>query len=132
MNIGEELMQHYSGGCHCGAVRFNIEADLSQVLDCNCSICQKKGALHHRIGQNQFKLISGEDQLTLYQFNKKVAKHYFCKNCGIHSFSHPRSAPEKISVNIRCLDNIKLTDYPTTPLDGKNWEQAIAELIKTD
>ena len=93
------------GGCHCGRVRFRITADLA-VIDCNCSICIKKGILHLVVPPERFELISGKDDLTTYEFNTKTAKHTFCKHCGIHPFYVPRS---------------KLAP---TPFDGKNWEAA--------
>jgi hypothetical protein len=80
------------GGCHCGRVRFRITADLA-VIDCNCSICIKKGILHLIVPPERFELISGKDDLTTYEFNTKTAKHTFCKHCGIHPFYVPRSDP---------------------------------------
>ena len=125
-------MKTYSGSCHCGKVTFKIETDLNKITECNCSICTKKGALHHRVEEECFRLLSGSDILTLYQFNRKAAKHYFCKNCGIHPFSRPRLAPDMYSVNVRCLD-----DYYSIPgdiekinFDGINWEKSAAKLTK--
>ncbi|KAK2155579.1 hypothetical protein LSH36_236g02000 [Paralvinella palmiformis] len=85
----------HSGGCHCGAVRFTVEApsDLT-VYDCNCSICTKKQNVHFIVPTSRFKLIQGEDHLTLYQFNTKIAKHLFCKTCGVQAFYKPRSNPD--------------------------------------
>ncbi len=98
------MVQH-TGGCHCGRVRFRISApaDVS-VLDCNCSICKMLGYLHLIVPRSQFELEQGEDDLTTYTFNTGVAQHYFCSVCGIKSFYVPRSHPEDISVNLRCLD----------------------------
>lgn len=79
----------YHGSCHCGAVKYTAKLDLSTLAQCNCSICRKKGTIHQRISPENFELLSGEDDLTLYQFDSKEAKHLFCKHCGIHSFSHP-------------------------------------------
>lgn len=120
----------YHGSCHCGTVRFEVNAQINKVVDCNCSICTKKGALHHRVAAEQFKLIAGENSLGLYQFDSKEAKHYFCKNCGIHSFSYPRIAPDEISVNVRCLDDfdLKTEQFKTIKFDGRNWEQAAAKI----
>lgn len=88
--------------------------------------------MHHRISQENFKLLSGEDDLTLYQFDSKEAKHLFCKYCGIHSFSHPRFDPKMVSVNVRCLDDfdVQTENYDLTQFDGKNWEQAVAKIRK--
>ncbi|HIP80822.1 MAG TPA: GFA family protein [Leucothrix mucor] len=125
-------MKTYHGSCHCGVVTFKARMDLSSITQCNCSICSKKGSLHHRISQENFKLLSGEDDLTLYQFDSKEAKHLFCKYCGIHSFSHPRFDPKMVSVNVRCLDDfdVQTENYDLTQFDGKNWEQAVAKIRK--
>ena len=111
------------GGCHCGRVRFRVTADLT-VIDCNCSICIKKGILHLIVPPERFELVSGKDDLTTYELNTKTAKHTFCKHCGIHPFYVPRSDPSKIDVNARCLDDIDLAKLVSTPFDGKNWEAA--------
>jgi len=120
----------YHGSCHCETVRFEVNALIEKVVDCNCSICTKKGALHHRVTAEQFKLIAGEDSLGLYQFDSKEAKHYFCKKCGIHSFSYPRIAPDEISINVRCLDDFDLEteQFEAIKFDGRNWEQAAAKI----
>jgi hypothetical protein len=118
-------LQTYDGGCHCGRVRFRVTADLSGVSDCNCSVCTKKGFLHLIVPPEQFELLSGEDALSTYQFNTGTAKHTFCRHCGIHAFYVPRSDPDKIDVNVRCLDNIDLTTITVHPFDGRNWEDAM-------
>ena len=118
-------MKTYEGGCHCGRVRFRVTADLSRVSDCNCSVCTKKGFLHLIVAPEQFVLLSGEDALSTYQFNTGTAKHIFCRHCGIHSFYVPRSDPDKIDVNVRCLDDIDLTAITVLPFDGRNWEDAM-------
>ena len=104
------MTQTFEGGCHCGRVRFRVTADLDGVTECNCSICTKKGFLHLIVPPEQFELISGKDDLTTYQFNTGTAKHTFCKVCGIHSFYVPRSDPDKIDVNARCLDGVDVAD----------------------
>jgi hypothetical protein len=118
-------METFEGGCHCGRVRFRVTADLSRVSDCNCSVCTKKGFLHLILPPEQFELLSGEDALSTYQFNTGTAKHTFCRHCGIHSFYVPRSDPDKIDVNVRCLDDIDLTAINVLPFDGRNWEDAM-------
>ena len=117
-------IETYSGGCHCGRVRFNVRADLSEISECNCSICTKKGILHLVVPQSAFELRSGKDELTEYQFNTHIAKHWFCRVCGIHSFYVPRSHPDKYSVNARCLDNVDLSGVRPRHFDGKHWEAA--------
>lgn len=120
-------MKIRQGGCHCGEVRFEIETELSKAIECNCSICTKKGALLHRVPPERFRLLSGRDALTLYQSGTMIAKHWFCKHCGMHAFNHPRAAPELYSVNIRCLDDFhELRDgIEIVPFDGRNWERAM-------
>ena len=118
-------MKTMQGGCHCGRVRFRVTADLDCVTECNCSMCSKKGFLHLIVSPAQFELISGKDDLTTYTFNSKVAKHTFCKVCGIHPFYVPRSDPDKIDVNVRCLEGVDSDKLTIDLFDGENWEQAI-------
>jgi len=118
-------MKTFEGGCHCGRVRFRVTADLSGVSECNCSVCTKKGFLHLIVPPGQFELLSGAEALSTYQFNTGTAKHTFCRHCGIHAFYVPRSDPDKIDVNVRCLDDIDLTAIDIQPFDGRNWETSM-------
>jgi hypothetical protein len=118
----------YEGGCHCGAVRFQVVVDKYKADDCNCSICQKKGFLHLIVPPEQFTLLQGADVLTTYKFNTGVAQHLFCRICGIHPFYRPRSHPDWIDVNVRCLDGNALSDFEIVPFDGANWEENIHKL----
>jgi hypothetical protein len=120
-------MKTMQGGCHCGRVRFRVTADLDKVSECNCTMCTKKGILHLIVPPEQFELISGRDDLATYQFNTGTAKHTFCKVCGIHPFYVPRSHPDHIDVNVRCLDDIDLAAIRAKPFDGRNWEASMAE-----
>jgi hypothetical protein len=114
-------MKH-TGGCHCGAVRFEVEApDDVEVEECNCSICRMTGFLHLIVPKFAFVLLQGEESLSLYTFNTGVAKHYFCSSCGIKSFYIPRSNPDGVDVNVRCLDAPPKT-MRIMPFDGNNWE----------
>jgi hypothetical protein len=122
-------MKTMQGGCHCGRVRFRVTADLDRVTVCNCSICAKKGFLHLIVPPEQFELVSGTDDLATYEFNTRVAKHMFCKTCGIHAFYVPRSDPDKIDVNARCIDDIDLAALSLKYFDGKNWEQAMGQTV---
>ena len=122
-------METYDGGCHCGRVRFRVTGDLADVTDCNCSMCTKKGILHLIVPQAQFELVSGRDDLTTYSFNTGVAQHHFCRHCGIHSFYVPRSDPDKIDVNARCLDGVDADALPIKQFDGRNWEQAMGQRV---
>lgn len=121
-------MQWYAGSCHCGAVRFEVEApEVVEVEDCNCSICAKTGFLHLIVPGQRFRLLEGEAALTDYRFNTGVARHRFCRVCGVKPFYIPRSNPDGVDVNLRCLD----TRPPTVRIvafDGRNWEQNAAAL----
>lgn len=122
-------MTTHKGGCHCGRVRFEVDAPaIIDADDCNCSICCKSGFLHLLVSSDDFRLLQGEDALTTYTFNTGVAKHYFCRYCGIKSFYIPRSHPHGVSVNVNCLDPATIESIVITPFDGKNWEQNVAKL----
>lgn len=125
-NIQESVT--YTGECHCGAVRFQVVVDRHKADDCNCSICRKKGFLHLIVPKDKFTLLQGNDVLTTYTFNTGVAQHKFCRICGIHSFYIPRSHPDSIDVNIRCLDGDVVKKFEIVPFDGANWEQNIRKL----
>jgi putative acetyltransferase len=118
-------MQTYDGSCHCGRVRFRVTAALAPIVRCNCSICRKKGFLHLIVPPERFELLAGREELTLYDFNTKTAKHQFCRHCGIHPFYVPRSDPDKISINVRCLEGVDPDALTIDPFDGAHWEQAI-------
>jgi hypothetical protein len=112
----------YSGGCHCGRVRYEIVTALTSAVDCNCSMCSKRGALWSYVGADDFKLLSGADALTDYQFNKKIIHHLFCSTCGIASFARGRRADgsEAVGINVRCLDGVDLAALTLTPYDGRS------------
>ena len=118
-------MTVHKGGCHCGKIRFEVKAPSDLSLDeCNCSICNMVGYQHLIVPRSDFRLLQGEDQLSAYEFNTGVAKHYFCSHCGVKSFYVPRSHPEGISVNGRCLDQDTVNSVTLTPFDGQNWEES--------
>jgi hypothetical protein len=120
-------MVTHIGGCHCGRVRFEVTAPARlQVSDCDCSICSKSGYLHLIVPKSRFRILSGEDWLTTYEFNTRTAKHVFCSACGIKSFYVPRSYPEGYSVNARCLDEGTVEEMTVIHTDGKNWEKTHA------
>ena len=113
----------YSGECHCGAVKFEVEAPAKVTCyDCNCSICAKSGFQHLIVKRSDFKLLSGEDSLTTYTFNTGVAQHYFCRICGIKPFYIPRSNPDGYDINVRCLDP-QPEAMEIEAFDGQHWEQ---------
>lgn len=118
-------MSELHGGCHCGKVRFRVRAELEGLTECNCSICSKKGIVHLIVPKEVFSLDSDPEALATYTFNTGVAKHYFCKTCGIHAFYVPRSDPDKIDVNVRCLDGVDIKTLKIEPFDGQNWEESM-------
>jgi hypothetical protein len=115
----------YEGGCHCGAVRFSVRVREHVALDCNCSICAKKGFLHVIVPAGDFTLLRGEDALATYTFNTRVAQHRFCRVCGVHPFYTPRSHPDGVDVNLRCLDGDVAERFEIRPFDGQNWEDSV-------
>jgi hypothetical protein len=124
----QPFVQHI-GGCHCGRVKFTVAAPAEiEATECNCSICAKSGFLHLIVPKSRFTLLHGAEFLTEYRFNTGVAKHLFCKVCGIKSFYVPRSNPDGYSVNVRCLEPATITRIETTRFDGRHWEEHAREL----
>jgi hypothetical protein len=122
-------MTVHRGGCHCGRVRFEVEAPAElEVQLCNCSICSMTAYLHLIVPKSRFRLVQGRDDLTTYTFNTGIAQHHFCKFCGIKSFYVPRSNPDGISVNARCLDPGTVSGLRITDFDGRNWEEHAHQL----
>ena len=117
----------YEGGCHCGAVRFKVRIQTPEALECNCSICSKKGYINLITAADDFVLLEGEGELSTYRFNTGKAEHRFCRNCGIHPFSRPRSHPGYFDVNARCLD-AGLGFLRIRPFDGRNWEDNVSSI----
>lgn len=125
--MGDAPMSWKTGGCHCGAVRFEVLApDEIEVRECNCSICAKSGHLHLHVEKDRFRLLQGADKIATYTFNTGTAKHHFCSVCGVKSFYVPRSKPDGYSVNVRCVDDGQVTVVNVTPFDGQHWEEAFA------
>ena len=130
--MSEQSMSEYTykGGCHCGRIRFEVDADLgaAEIIDCNCSICTKKGFLHLIVAPEDFRLVRGEDALVEYRFNTGQAVHKFCEACGIHPFYTPRSHPDDVDVNMRCLEDVDIDKLRVSPFDGRNWESNVNEI----
>jgi hypothetical protein len=119
----------HRGGCHCRRVRFEVDAPADLVVqDCNCSLCAMTGFQHLIVPASRFRLVAGADDLTEYTFNTGVAKHRFCRVCGIKSFYIPRSNPDGVDVNARCLDPGSAASITVEPFDGANWEANAAVL----
>lgn len=122
-------MKTYRGGCHCGAVRFEVALpNTIEVEDCNCSICAMSGNIHVIVPASRFKLLAGEAALADYRFKTGGAKHLFCKTCGVKSFYVPRSNPDGYAVTYRCLDEWQALNVIVRPFDGQNWEANAASL----
>ena len=118
-----------SGGCHCGAVRFEAEVPRRvEVLDCNCSICAKTGFRHLIVPHGDLRLLSGKEALVSYRFGTGAAEHLFCRNRGVKSFYQPRSYPQAWSVNLNAVDDASGLEVEFRSFDGRNWEQSAAAL----
>jgi len=118
--VSEALITH-RGGCHCGAVAFEVEAPAHvTVSECNCSICRMSGYLHLIVPRSRFRLLRGAEVLTEYRFETGRARHLFCRNCGVKSFYVPRSNPDGYSVNLRCLDQSALAAVAVEPFDDRD------------
>jgi hypothetical protein len=122
-------MVTHTGGCHCGAIKFEVDAPARIVAsDCNCSICRATGYLHLIVPRSRFRLLQGQEQLTDYTFNTGVAHHLFCSHCGIKSFYVPRSNPDGYSVNVRCLDPATIEQVEVELFDDNDREASDAKV----
>jgi hypothetical protein len=117
----EELMG-YNGSCHCGRIEFEVEGEIESVLDCNCSICQRKGALHWFVPRDRLRLLTPEDAMSTYTFHTGRIQHRFCPSCGIHPFGEgvDRSGNRMAAVNVRCLDGVDLEALQVQAFDGRS------------
>ena len=112
------MRRTYRGSCHCGRVRFEVDAEIDHVRVCDCSICRRRGALIHRVEPEQFRLLTPLEDLALYQFHTHTARDYFCPTCGILPFRRPRTAPDKWAINVRCLEDVDLDAIPVKRVYG--------------
>lgn len=112
----------YKGSCHCGNVAFEIDGELNGAMSCNCSICSRKGWMLWFVPRNKFKLLTSEDNMGTYLFNKHVIKHRFCKTCGINPFAYgvDPEGNEVAAINIRCLEGVDLSKIPVQEFDGRS------------
>jgi hypothetical protein len=118
----------HRGGCHCGRVRFEVDAPAELYIDeCNCSMCARTGFLHLIVAADRFRITQGRDALTSHTFNTGTAKHLFCEHCGIKAFYVPRSHPDGWSVNARCIDAGTVTGMKINVIDGRHWEAQYPE-----
>jgi hypothetical protein len=116
------MKQTYTGGCQCGKVRYEVQAEIDKVISCNCSRCQKLGSLLAAADRADFKLLSGEDAITEYQFNKKLIHHPFCATCGIQSYAYGKGPGGKdmVMLNVRCLDGVDPEKFAVMKFDGRS------------
>lgn len=108
------------GSCHCGGVRFRVDWQIQELTTCDCSLCEMRGALMTKVPESALEILSGEDLLTLYQWNTHRARHYFCSRCGIYVFHRKRAAPDHFGVNARCLHDVDLASVPVRATEGAN------------
>jgi hypothetical protein len=108
----------YQGSCHCGAVRFRVQADPVELTVCDCSLCSRKNAVMMAVHESALTIEAGEDKLSLYRWNTGVARHYFCSVCGIYPFHRKRSAPDQYGVNVFCLEGFDVAAVPIRHADG--------------
>ena len=113
-------MTVHEGACHCGAVRFQVDFDIAQLTTCDCSICVKRNAVMTKVPEDALTITSGEEALTLYEWNTRRAKHYFCSRCGIYVFHRKRAAPDHFGVNIFCLEGFDVASVPVRAMEGAN------------
>ncbi|MDF3868751.1 GFA family protein [Pseudomonas denitrificans (nom. rej.)] len=111
---------HYTGTCHCGAVAFAFDAELDELVRCDCSLCGKRNALMATVPKDSFRLTRGDQALRLYRWNSGVALHYFCGTCGIYVYHQRRSNPAMLSVNASCIDGLDPESLPLRRVDGKS------------
>lgn len=110
------------GSCHCGRVAFEVDGAPSGVMSCNCSICQRKGALMWFVPREQLHLLTPDENAATYLFNKHVIRHRFCPVCGIHPYGEGQDAQGRAmaAVNVRCLEGVDLHALPVTEYDGRS------------
>jgi hypothetical protein len=117
------VTQTYSGGCQCGKVRYEVSLEIAEVIACNCSRCRRLGSLLAFAPVAQFKLLSGDTDLTSYEFNRHMIRHRFCSTCGIQSFAigtNPKTGAVMAAINVRCLDDVDADAYRVRKVDGKS------------
>jgi hypothetical protein len=118
----QAMTQTYSGGCQCGKVRYEVQMDIGEVLACNCSRCGRLGSLLAFAPAVQFKLLSGDADLTKFEFNKHMIQHQFCSTCGIQSFAmgtHPKTGAKLAAINVRCVDGVDVDTLQVKKVDGR-------------
>jgi hypothetical protein len=112
----------YKGSCHCGQITYEVQGELTQVMDCNCSICSRKGSLLWFVPRDKMRLLSPEDKISTYTFNKHVIRHHFCPTCGIHPYGEGTdpSGNRMAAINVRCLEGVDFSSLPVNHFDGRS------------
>jgi hypothetical protein len=113
-------MSAYSGSCHCGAVRFRVQSQIRELTTCDCSLCVKRNAVMARVSEDALTMLQGQGELTLYQWNTRLAKHYFCRRCGIYVFHRKRAMPDHFGINVYCLEGFDVSSIPIRATEGAN------------
>ena len=121
----------HPGSCHCGAVQFSIDAPVTELTTCDCSLCVKRNALMTKVPEAALTILSGQDALELYRWNTEVAKHYFCRHCGIYVFHRKRAAPDHFGINIFCLDGFDVAAIPVRATEGANMSIEVSNAPST-
>lgn len=111
-------MGAWNGSCHCGAVRFRVDAEIDEITSCDCSLCRRKNSLMARVHETALIITAGEDSLSEYRWNTGVARHFFCTRCGIYTFHRKRAAPDHYGVNVMCLAGFDVKDFEHRAADG--------------
>ena len=110
----------FTGSCHCGAVRFRVDSNIDELTTCDCSLCSKRNAVMAKVPELALTVLDGQQMLTLYEWNTRRAKHYFCRRCGIYVFHRKRVAPDHFGVNAHCLEGFDVAAVPVRETDGAN------------
>jgi hypothetical protein len=108
------------GSCHCGTVKFRVDGPFTELTTCDCSLCVKRNAVMAKVPERALTILEGEAALTLYEWNTRRAKHYFCRRCGIYTFHRKRAAPDHFGVNVHCLDGFDASSLPVRATEGAN------------
>ncbi len=119
MDMGAQSATTIKGFCHCGSVQFEVTGVFDEFTLCDCTLCVKKNAVMYKVHESGLRILCGEDKLSLYRWNTRVAQHYFCSVCGIYTFHRKRAAPDHYGVNVHCLDGIDVSGVPVRRVDGK-------------
>lgn len=108
----------FAGSCHCGAVRFRVDAVIEELTTCDCSLCSMRNALMFKVPERALTVLDGQEILTLYEWNTRRARHYFCRRCGIYVFHRKRAAPDHFGVNVHCLEGVDSVSISVRATEG--------------